>query len=235
MRALLGLALLATACRGRTIPEGTPADVAEQVRFCAQMDRGVEDWCVFEALHGGKAIPGESFYGLCRGMADSDARDACFELFSRLEESREVPELCAQIQQQRLRESCFLTIAERVMRSSGPIQDSVVACQKAGSLEDHCLSHLPAQRQTVWMQSGGLPAMATELQTLLQINPAAAGYHGLGFSAGNAALQLGGTNGAGVCSVFGDSTAGRSCSEIFYAGGAGSFSAPGTPAWRPAP
>lgn len=221
---LAGLALpLAGGCDLREIPEGTPAALAGRVSFCENMDGPVEDWCVLNALQTAAIrpdeMPGNTVYELCMTMHDSGARDSCLEYFARLDASMGVDGVCEKILQQRLRESCFLSISERVMRSSYSIQEVAAACAKAGTLESHCLSHLPAQRQTVWLQNGGYATMYNELQTLLQISPAAASLSGLGFATGVAAYGMGQQGGPGICNVYGGSEAGRSCKEAFTMSG----------------
>lgn len=216
----LGLVSLLLGCGVRPVPEGTPQSVADKVRFCADMDSDVQDWCVLGAVQTAEVLPGQVIYELCRDLRDSGARDACFEYFSRLDTSigRE-EEICSQVQQQRLRESCWLSVSERVMRSTASIEEVASACRKAGTLEAHCLSHLPAQRQTVWMQNGGFGLMYRELETLLTLSASAADMSGLGFATGVAANAMGGQSGAGICRVFGQGEAGRSCQESFMMAG----------------
>lgn len=225
MSRLLLLALLACD-RPRDIPEEASSELAEQVRFCERMDREVEDWCVFEAVHSSiTKVEGDVFYALCRSMRETDARDACLELFARRDEAAGYKTLCQEIQQQRLRESCYLTSAERVMRTAETIVEAAAACDRAGNLKHHCLNHLPAQRQSFWSQRGGLQSMAYELQVLVQADPYPATLNGFGHSAGLAARALGAQGGSPICSALGSGEAARTCQAALVLpaeGGSGS-------------
>ncbi len=226
----LGLALLG-ACEhlGQGHSEVPPA-FAEKLAFCEKMDSEVEDWCVLSALQTSDYnLGGETILGLCRGMQDTDAHDACLEFLSRLDASQGMGDLCAQVMQVRLRESCYLSISERAMRAGPSIEDGIAACRKAGSLQSHCLSHLPAQRSVYWQQNGGFPLMGQELGRLVSTEPDALSLTGLGFGTGVAALALGGPQAIQACYYYGNSEAGRACQEavlMSVQGPRGSIEAP---------
>jgi len=234
----LASALLLAAC-GDGVPSGLPEDLASKVQFCRKMSGEVMDWCVFESLQGAIGVPGQPFYALCRDMGDEGAHDACLELFSRSASSTGFEVVCDQIHQERMRESCYLTSAEGVMRGNASIQEIVASCRLAGSLEAHCLSHFPAQRTGFWAQSGGPSAMAAEIYALQQLEPAVASMDGVGFAVGIAIQAMGATNGAAICASFGqDSSAAQNCYKVLSRGGssgAGALPPVGSPFTVPAP
>lgn len=231
-------ALLLVAACGGGVPSGLSEDLASKVRFCRKMPGDVMDWCVFESLQGAVGVPTQSFYALCRDMGDQGAHDACLELFSRSASSTGFEVVCDQIHQERMRESCYLTAAEGVMRGSASIQEIVASCRKAGSLEAHCLSHFPAQRTAFWMQSGGPSAVAAEIYALQQLEPGVASMEGVGFAMGVAIQAMGAPNGPALCAAFAPGSASRSCYKVLNGGassGAGALPPVGSPFTVPAP
>jgi hypothetical protein len=236
-RGLAPALLLIAACGGGA-PSGLPDAVASKVEFCQQMRGDVLDWCVFESIQGVNNIPAQPFYALCRDMRDEGAHDACLELFSRVDSSSGYDTLCDEIHQERMRESCFLTTSERLMRGNASVQEIVAACRKAGSLEPHCLAHFPAQRTSFWMQSGGPSAMAAEIYSLEQLEPDLGSMDGVGFAIGIAIQSMGGANGSALCASLGSGTAAQSCYKVLSGaagGGAGALPPVGSPYSRPAP
>lgn len=216
---VLALLVAGVGCESpRAIPGGLTNELKEQVEFCESMDEDVEDWCVFQAMHDSINVRGEPYYLLCKSMTNSDARDACLETLARTDESSGYAEICAEIQQVRMRESCYLMRAEQTMRSSPSIFDAVAACQKTGSLAHHCLGHVPAQRKGLWQRQAGLQSLYMDLQAILSVAPKEASQTGVGFGFGTAAREMGGAQGISICQAFGNTDAGRGCMEAATSG-----------------
>lgn len=238
MSARSGSSLLLLAACGGGVPSGTPEDLASKVQFCQQMSGGVLDWCVLESLKSATNVPAAPFYALCRDMQDPQAHDACLELLPRATSSTGYESICEQIHQERMRESCYLTMSEELMRGSATVQEIVASCRKTGSLEQHCLAHFPAQRTAFWMQSGGPSAMAAEIYALEQLVPEVVSMDGVGFAVGIAVQTMGATNGLSLCASFGQGAAAESCYKVLRgdrSGGAGAAPPVGSPFIRPAP
>ncbi len=214
----------------RTIPSGLSAELQQQVEFCESMDEDVEDWCVFQAVHDSFNVPGEPFYRLCKTMTEPDAHDACLETLARTAESSAYANICTEITSSRLRESCYLMRAEDSMRSAPSIFDVISACQRTGSLTNHCLGHVPAQRKSIWQNQGGVMALYRDATAILQTVPAAASSTGVGFGFGTAIREMAGPQGASACQAFPVNTDARSaCVQASTAevGGGASGGGPG--------
>lgn len=194
----------------RAIPPGLTRELHDQVQFCESMDEDIEDWCVFQVLHEAQNLAGEPFYKLCKSMHVTDARDACLEKLARLEESSAYVNLCTEIEQVRLRESCYLMRAEQTMRSAPSIYDVIAACQKTGSLTHHCLGHVPAQRNSLWQSQGGVQALYRDAQAIVATVPESATTSGVGFGFGTAIRDMAGPQGSVACQAFAVNTDARS-------------------------
>lgn len=219
---LLLLATL-TGCR-RTIqvPAELQAAFGDRIAFCERMSWSVIDWCIYQML-GDAARPGQDYYPLCAQMRDVDARDACLEQFARTDESSKYDDICAQIEQPRLQESCYLTNAERTAREASTIQTVIEACNKAGNRRMHCLNHTPSQRASLWRTWGSEALMTQEIRTLILTDDDLVRQVGFGRAVAQTGLELLGAQGESLCQLFPTGEALQGCTETFQAWRQGSL------------
>ena len=223
-RTLLVAVLAVAGCRRNiTVPPELQAAFGDQIAFCERMSGDVVDWCIYQMVND-NARPGQDYYPLCKALRDQDARDGCLEMFGRTDEAARYEDVCVEIGQQRLRESCYLTMAERTTRVSGTISAVIAACQKAGDRELHCLTHVPAQRVSLWQSWGSAAIMSQEIAALIQSDPQISGQAGFGHSVGQAAIELQGAQGEALCHLFPRGDAGNGCEETYQAWRQGSLS-----------
>lgn len=225
-----------SACRGRAVPEGLPAPLTAGLRFCQDMRGEAEDWCSLEMIKTeGGDLRTEQAAAVCLGMTSTGPRDACLELAVHMREPEAWRDLCAQIVDPRLRDSCWLGVADSQMMSDRySVDDVVEACQRTGDAVLHCLAHITERRARAWHARGGLSAMVEELPVVVAAFPQIADFVDFGNGVARAARVLGATPGdLSACALLPEGGARRGCEGLMAAelpeGVGGGFNASATP------
>lgn len=201
---LVGLTALVVlgGCDMRTVPSGFRPDLKSALDGCSQMRADVQDWCLLDMLKLGGELPVGPSLELCRSFTQSSARGVCIELVARQAESTPEPSTCDEIEGGRMRSSCWLAIADRLMVDSADIQGVIDACHRSGDMALYCISHIPERRAAYWMKSGGLPLATQELTTIVTQEPNAVQFVDFGNGLAHAATTLGYASGSTeVCSL----------------------------------
>ena len=215
---MIGLAaLLLTGCGEPDMTGGLPADLAAKLRKdlapCAEADPLLRDWCVNEALETREDLSGTDVLAVCERMTDAGARDACLELASRDVDAALPDGFCDRIEGQRLRESCWLGVADQALLDPAATIDALLAaCEASGSLSGHCVSHIPDRRHAVWEGQGGVEALTSDMTAALARFPEAGQFVDVGNAIAKAAQLLGVPAGEDdICDLLPEGGAKRGC------------------------
>jgi len=204
----------AAGCDVRTEPalEDAPDNIVRWLGGCRKFPTAQQDWCVVQELAGmpdPTVLTAEERILACRSLVDPDAVDVCLEQSIRFDD-RVPTEACTHIQAHRLRASCALGCADRILAADGPLADALDACQATGPLRQHCAVHIVRTRMNAWIAAGYPEAMDA-------VGRVIADTHGvdqmdsLGQQVGELAARLGAALNEGPCEYFRDGLAHSSC------------------------
>lgn len=200
---MLGLVLvLGSACAAATpLTADLDEEMKEAVEHCEALAGNARDWCAIQAIDDGtEPHAGTATIKVCERLKDVDARDRCIELSVRTHLDPAPPESCDAISDDMMRNSCWLSDADRQMNM--PIDDVMSVCERAGPLLRHCAVHVATHRLDYWAQEG-FGVMTGDVRKILDTVEGLEASIEFGQGVGGAARQLGLVPGmAGPCDAF---------------------------------
>lgn len=182
---------------------------------CAGLEGDLAAFCAARATVAAPPEEASGLVGRCRALPDA-ARDFCLDGVAR---RRDVPITaadCAVVGATRFRESCHLWLAERAFRTEDDVRLGARACAAAGSLQNHCLSHLAFSRGDRWAAQG-LAAAIADVDGVLAEIPTAASLPNVGGTVGEYAYRaLGPADAPAVCARFPPGAAADTCRHDLF-------------------
>ncbi len=161
----LGLMPLLWACSNTPLTADLPEDMAVSLQHCEMLDGSARDWCAIQALDDTfNPRAGTDIIKVCSRMSDPDASDRCIELSVRNYVDPAPAENCDDINDTMMRNSCWLSDADRQM--NGPIEGVMAVCEKSGPLLRHCVVHVSTHRQEYWI-ANGFEVMTSDIRYIL--------------------------------------------------------------------
>ncbi len=190
------------------LSDGLGPVVAADMKACELVEGAPRGTCATSVLDTHR-VDGATAEMVCRRLDYPETRDWCYEFSSRRPAPYASAEVCAEVRQQRPRESCFLSISERISIDAEDIAEVIASLERCGDMLDYCLYHIPQRRQDRY-RDGGWDLAEAELTAVVDDVPAASESRSFGISVGRAGRNIG--FGARVCELLGDrSRAWQSC------------------------
>lgn len=132
----------------------------QKLSGCAALSGGLWDQCALSVLeqsqgsYAGVGMTGPGAMRVCEIMKDQGAQDLCWEFVVRL--NLTVPgEACENIQDMRIRGSCRLSVADRIIFGPYVTFEQVLAlCPTLEEMEPHCWTHWANAWHSRWQQTG---------------------------------------------------------------------------------
>lgn len=140
------IALLA--CSGG-LSSGAPESLRDALVDCDAYGGAARDGCAAQVVSSAEDISGADAWRVCKAL-DGTAHDRCTERAQAKGEPYAPDSACDSIEDELLRDSCWLAVADRTSLMAEDIADVVDACGETGSLQDYCLYHVPLKRWRRW-------------------------------------------------------------------------------------
>ena len=201
----IAFALLLPACGGGAgglLAEGmqTPSLVEALTACDALNTANAKSWCALQALESTMDLQGVEAAVVCPKLSERDASDRCRELAVRTPTNPAGASTCHDVSSDLLRYSCWLSVADQMMTAD--LDEVLDLCSKTGTLLEHCISHIPTHRLTLWYQTG-LQGMTNDIQIVLDSVEGLEHSQRFGYAVGNTAKSLGASIGViGPCDAF---------------------------------
>lgn len=210
------LLVLAACTRPPVFTTGVGSELPGEVFRCNALEGSIRDWCVVQALDV-RFGTGLETYELCRRMADPLARDRCLDLAVRHPDSPAPPEVCAYVDDERLRGACWVSGALQADAS----EDAFARCDNAGGAIASCVDQVIVARAQSWLDRG--PAViALDVASAVQVYVPLAYDARFGGWVGATVHRLGPTfSRARPCDPFPSGSARLACEVALVRGGAG--------------
>lgn len=191
--ASVGVILLA--CARAPVPE-----------LCEGFSGEARDGCVAQVVSSDEGLSGEEAWAMCRGLSTS--RDRCIERAMSKGEPHAPASACSRVDDELLRDSCRLAVADRVSLFAEDIEEVAEACEETGSLREYCLYHVPLKRWRRW--NAGADG-AAELAALVEAAEARESF-ALGMGVARATLR-GGSRDPWLCEAIAPGRAAQVCRD----------------------
>ena len=195
---------LLAGCGGgvRETPISNPV-VASALAACDAADGTEADWCRLRVVQSdaARAGSGDELTAVCEAIERPVPRDICFE---RSLNTLQAPttDVCGRIGDERLRDSCYLAKADRLLDTVDDPQRARVICEGLADHEEDCLVHFLTRRDDAW-QHQGVDAMNDQISALVQGNPEVDSMVEFGGKVGRMSTSLGLLPGSrNPCAVF---------------------------------
>lgn len=195
---------------------GVGEELPGEVFRCNSLEGPIRDWCVVQALDP-RFGTGREVYRLCRRMADPLARDRCLDLAVRHPDEPAPPEVCAYVEDSRLRGACWVSAALQ----SDDASIAFDRCRVATELVASCVNQVIAARARRWL-SEGPEVVGPDVARAIKVNVPLAYDASFGGWVGAEVHRLGPTfSRSDACARFPAGSARLACEVAMVRGGAG--------------